>query len=76
MEELGLAQQGVGRGQQQQQQLLEEVVAMLQQGATPEQLMQMGVPAELIDAAIEILNGQASAQTGMEPGLAAGTGVA
>lgn len=39
---------------------LNEVVAMLEQGATPEELLQMGIPREVIEAALDMLMGQNS----------------
>lgn len=58
MNEDGLAMQGMAPQQPQggiSQELLEQVIALLQQGITPEELMQQGVPPEVIAAAIDIL---------------------
>ena len=55
MDEMGLAQAmgqgggGMGQGK------LQEIVAMLMQGTTPEELLQMGVEKELIMQAMEIV---------------------
>jgi len=46
MEEMGLAEQSAGD-------MLAQVVDMLRQGATAEQLLQMGVPMEVIRMAME-----------------------
>ena len=54
MDEIGLAQamgQGGGIGQGK----LQEIVAMLMQGATPEELLQIGVPEQLIMQAMEMV---------------------
>ena len=54
MDEMGLAQamgQGGGMGQGK----LQEIVAMLMQGTTPEELLQMGVPEQLIMQAMEMV---------------------
>ena len=54
MNEMGLAQamgQGGGMGQDK----LQEIVAMLMQGTTPEELLQMGVPEQLIMQAMEMV---------------------
>ena len=64
-EEIGLAQQAGGRqmgGQQDQMmQMVQEVARMLANGATPEELMQQGVPPEVIQAAMEMLSAQTPA---------------
>ena len=56
MNEMGLAQTmgqggngGMGQGK------LQEIVAMLMQGATPEELLQIGVPEQLIMQAMEMV---------------------
>jgi hypothetical protein len=41
---------------------VEEVIVLLMQGRTPEELVQMGVPPEMIMQAIEILEQQMAAQ--------------
>jgi hypothetical protein len=46
MEEMGLAEQSAGD-------MLAQVVDMLRQGATAEQLLQMGVPMEMIKMAMQ-----------------------
>ena len=47
-EEEGLAQSSV-------MQMLEQVVAMLMQGVSPQELLQQGVPQEILEIAIEIV---------------------
>ena len=55
MEE-GLAAQ-VGQDQQQAQ-MVQQVMEMLVQGATPEELVQQGVPASVIEMAVKMLREQ------------------
>ncbi len=77
---------GQGRGQGMGQNnipTVEEVVALLMQGADPQKLIEMGVPQELIMQAIQIIEQQLAAQgqsgaasstpapVQQEPGLAA-----
>ena len=73
MNELGLAeQQAVGQGQAPQGQMptVGQVVQMLMEGATPEELIGMGLPQELVEAAMqEIMAQQQVPQE--EAGLAA-----
>ena len=59
-EEMGLAQSSM-QGQGAQMPGIQEVVMMIKQGATPEELVQMGVPQELVMAAMEIINKEATA---------------
>jgi len=50
------------------QQDIEQVVQLLMQGATPEELLQMGVPEEVIMQAIEMLKqAQAQQQSQQQP---------
>jgi hypothetical protein len=58
-------QQGMGQGAG--QPTIEQVMQMLAQGASPEKLVQMGVPPEMIQAAIEALMGQQGQQQQMAP---------
>lgn len=51
MNEVGLAETSANE-------MLEQVVMMLQQGASPEELLQMGVPKELIMQAMEMLTSE------------------
>jgi len=55
MNEEGLAAQGS-------QQMMSQVVEALRQGISPEELVQRGVPQELIQAAVQILQQEAQAQ--------------
>lgn len=72
MEEQGLAQQavgpqqGMGQGnrQQEMQQLVIQVMQLLQQGITPEELLKEGVPQQIIDVAMQLLQQQSG--QGME----------
>ena len=69
-EEQGLAQQGA---QAQQQQMLDQVVQMLMQGMSPEELQAQGVPAQLIQTAMQIVEqqqGQMQPQGQVPEGLA------
>ena len=69
-EEQGLAQQGA---QAQQQQMLDQVVQMLMQGMSPEELQAQGVPAQLIQMAMQIVEqqqGQIQPQGQVPEGLA------
>jgi hypothetical protein len=59
----GMAQQAPARD-------INEIVAMLQQGVRPEELLQMGVPEELIMAAMEMLTQEATAIPPEQEGLA------
>jgi len=61
----GLAQQGQEQGMQE---AVEQVIAMLQQGKSPEELVQMGVPEELIQMAMQML--QQEQQQQPQAGLA------
>lgn len=57
------AQQGLGMGGQgNPEQRVEEVVQMLMQGADPEELLQQGVPMEIIKTAIELIMAQEQQQ--------------
>lgn len=67
-QEQGLA----GQGQQSSQQAVQQVVMMLQQGIQPQELLQQGIPAELIEAAMAMIQQQAEAAADVQnPGLAA-----
>ena len=71
----GLAQQGQ---QQNMQQAVEQVIALLQQGHTPEELIKGGIPAELVKMAVQMLQQEAQQQgqgQGQPQGLA-GQGMA
>ena len=53
---------GGGMDEAKMQELLQQVIQMLQQGTTPEELLQMGVPKEIIDYAIQMLQQQGGQQ--------------
>ena len=53
---------GGGMDEAKMQELLQQVMQMLQQGTTPEELLQMGVPKEIIDYAIQMLQQQGGVQ--------------
>jgi len=61
----GLAQELAGPAPTQGQGMprVEEIVQLLLEGANPEELVQMGVPPELIMQAIEIIEQQMAAQS-------------
>ena len=54
---MGQAQAGQGQAPQPQSQQgsIEQVIELLMKGATPEELLQMGVPEEMIRQAIELV---------------------
>jgi hypothetical protein len=62
----GLAQQMAGQPAQKQNAqgmpTVEQIIEMLLQGADPDELVQMGIPPELLMQAIEVLEQQAAAQ--------------
>lgn len=70
MEEMGLAAQmgqegpaGMGPGSKMDPMVaVQEVAAMLQQGATPEELVAAGIPIEVVEAAIALLMEQGQVQ--------------
>jgi len=72
-EQQGLAQQqAMGGGQQgmQTEEMLKQVVQLLMQGVTPEELMAKGVPQEVIEAAMRIMQQQQMQQQAPAEGLA------
>ena len=56
---MGLAQQSAGQGRQQ---MLMQVVDALASGMSPEELIQQGVPEDVIMAAMQILEQQQGAE--------------
>jgi len=80
-----MGQQGMGLAQQGPQApqggiSVEQVAQMLMQGADPQELLQKGIPAEIIKAAIQMLQQQQQAQQSQpqqapQPGLAGMGGV-
>ena len=65
MEE-GLAAQA-GQGQDQAMMAIQQIVELLMQGVTPEELLQQGVPQELVMKAIEMVKAQQAQQQRMTP---------
>ncbi len=54
------------------QDMLDSIIELLLDGVDPEELLQNGVPIELIEQAMQIIlqqHGQAGRQPGMEPGM-------
>lgn len=66
MEEQGLAAQ-VGQGQDASMQAISQIVELLMRGVTPEELLQQGVPQELVMKAVEIMKAQQAQQQQMVP---------
>ena len=61
MEEQGLAAQA-GQGQDQAMMAIQQIMELLMQGVTPEELLQQGVPQELVMKAIEMVKAQQAQQ--------------
>jgi hypothetical protein len=59
-EQQGLSASGAGGNEAKMQELVEQVVQMLQQGTSPEELLQMGVPEEIIQYALQMLEQSAN----------------
>jgi hypothetical protein len=81
-ENMGLAAQAVGQQPVQKgMPTLGQVVAMLKQGADPDELVDMGVPVELVQAAMEQILGEKEVPAeqaglaGMQSELRPGIGV-
>jgi len=72
-EQEGLA--GMQQGPQVNVGMLEQVIQMLMAGTTEAQLLQMGVPQEVIEAAIAELGIQQQQQVSQDVGLAAAQGL-
>lgn len=79
MEEQGLAAQaGQGQGQDAAMQAISQIIELLMQGVTPEELLRQGVDPKLIEQAIEMLKAQQGQQQAdaaamapqQDPGLA------
>ena len=68
MEEMGLAQATVQNTQPMRD--VDQIVAMLMQGVTPQELVQQGVPKELVMQAMEIVSQQAVQVPPEQAGLA------
>lgn len=66
MEEQGLAAQ-TGQGQNQAMMAIQQIMELLMQGVTPEELLQQGVPQELVMKAVEMVKAQQAQQQQMAP---------
>ena len=66
MEEQGLAAQA-GQEQDASLQAISQIVELLMQGVTPDELIKQGVPQELVMKAIEMLKAQQAQQQQMAP---------
>ena len=68
MEELGLAAQaGQGQRQDAAMQAISQIVELLMQGVTVEELLRQGVPQELVMQAVEMMKAQQAQQQQMAP---------
>lgn len=67
MSEQGLAGQAMGQPQVDME-MVQQVAAMLMKGMAPEELLQQGVPQEVLQAAMELVRSQASMQQPIGPG--------
>ncbi len=80
MEEQGLAQQqGQGMNQEQMMALVQEVVKLLKQGVSPQDIVAQGVPEEIVDMAIKAAGMQDNdmdTDKPMVPGGMSGQGLA
>ena len=68
MEEQGLAAQaGQGQGQDAAMQAISQIIELLMQGVTVEELLRQGVPQELVMQAVEMMKAQQAQQQQMAP---------
>lgn len=65
-EEMGLSQMQQQADTQEQPEAIQQVVQMIMQGVTPEQLLDMGVPKEVIVQALQMVD-QIGTQQQMQP---------
>ena len=73
----GLAQQMAGSAPQQaDMKMLEQIMQMLLEGVDPEQLVQQGIPPEVIMAAIDMLEQQLAQEGQQQAAQAAPAGLA
>lgn len=70
MNEQGLAEQAMAGAQPSMEEVLQEVIRMLEQGTTPEQLLEMGVPQELLEQALMMLQQSKKQVVASDGGLA------
>lgn len=68
MEEMGLAQAAVQNTQPMRD--IDQIVALLMQGVTPQELVQQGVPKELVMQAMEVVSQQSAQVPPEQAGLA------
>lgn len=68
MEELGLAQQMVNGSQPMRD--VNQIVMMIKRGVSPEELVQQGIPVELVQQAMEIINKEVTQVPDEQAGLA------
>ena len=59
----GMQEQGMG-GQGEMDQMIAQVARLIMQGATPEDLLKMGVPQEVIEMAMQLVNSQQGSVAG------------
>lgn len=64
----GLAGQSTAQQPQIDMEMVQQVAAMLMKGMSPEELLQQGVPQEVLQAAMELVRSQAQMQQPMAPG--------
>lgn len=70
MNEQGLAEQAMVGAQPSMEEVLQEVIRMLEQGSTPEQLLEMGVPQELLQQALMLMQQEQKQMVVSDGGLA------
>lgn len=70
MNEQGLAEQAMVGAQPSMEEVLQEVIRMLEQGTTPEQLLEMGVPQELLQQALMVMQQEQKQVVASDGGLA------
>ena len=71
----GQPQGQMPQGHGQQMPTVEEVIDMLLQGASPEELVQMGIPEELIMQAMQMLQKQSAPDQGLASAIAGQPGM-
>ena len=71
----GQPQGQMPQGHGQQMPTVEEVIDMLLQGAKPEELVQMGIPEELIMQAMQMLQKQSAPDQGLASAIAGQPGM-
>lgn len=71
----GQSQGQMPQGPDQQLPTVEEVIDMLLQGAKPEELIQMGIPEELIMQAMQMLQQQSAPEQGLASAVAGQPGM-